>query len=250
MSTGALDQQRGPITYELATWGVRAVAFLIDLAVFVGIAVVLAFGIVVVEGADTDEARELARQLSWTIMLPLWLLYAPLLMIRGEERNGQTLGKQAMKIRVVRENGAPVTLGNAILRETLGRQLIAAFTYGFYFVVDSVWPLWDRSRQCLHDKVAQTRVVRLEPLPGSPGGTFTAGEAPERSSSAWPQPGARTWPVDDLPPAAEHAPEAEAEPEPERERVPAPAVRTPIPPPPPRDDSPVRDGWLPPHADR
>jgi uncharacterized RDD family membrane protein YckC len=249
VSTGALDQQRGPITYELATWGVRAVAFLIDLAVFVGIAVVLAFGIVVVEGADTDEARELARQLSWTIMLPLWLLYAPLLMIRGEERNGQTLGKQAMGIRVVRENGAPVTLGNAILRETLGRQLVAMFTYGLYFVVDSLWPLWDRSRQCLHDKVAQTRVVRLEPLPGRPGGTFAVGEAPERSS-AWPQPATGARPAGDLPPAAVDAPDVEPAPQREPEPVPAPAVRTPIPPPPPRDDSPVRDGWLPPHADR
>lgn len=240
MSTGALQEQRGPITYELATWGVRAVAFLIDLAVFVGVAIVLSLGIVVAEG-DTDEARRLAEQLGVTVLLPLWLLYAPLLMIRGEERNGQTLGKQAMRIRVVRENGAPVTLGNAILRETLGRQLIALFTYGFYFVIDSAWPLWDRSRQCLHDKVAQTRVVRLEPLPGRPGGSFAV-ESP-RESSSWPPAAGRTWPAgDDLP--------AAAEPEPEPEPVPAPSGRGPVPPPPPRDDSPVRDGWLPPHADR
>jgi uncharacterized RDD family membrane protein YckC len=226
-------QRRGPVTYELATWGVRAVAFLIDLAVFVAIAVVISFGIVVTEG-DTAEARRLAEQLGVTILLPLWLLYAPLLMIRGEGRNGQTLGKQAMRIRVVRENGAPVTLGNAMLRETLGRQLIAAFTYGFYFVVDSAWPLWDRSRQCLHDKVAQTRVVRLEPLDGRPGGTFTV-ETSDRET--FPRPYG-----DPSPPAADHAPEPEHEP--------AAPVHAPVPPPRPRDDAPVRDGWLPPHAQR
>lgn len=236
MSADALGR-RAPVTYELATWGVRAVAFLIDLAVFVAIAVVISFGIVVAEG-DTAEARRLAEQLGVTILLPLWLLYAPLLMIRGEGRNGQTLGKQAMRIRVVRENGDPVTLGNAMLRETLGRQLIAAFTYGFYFVIDSAWPLWDRSRQCLHDKVAQTRVVRLEPLDGRPGGTFTV----EAERPAVPRPyGGHE------PPAAGHTPEPAYEPEPEPARPPA---HAPVAPPRPRDDTPVRDGWLPPHAQR
>jgi len=44
-------------------------------------------------------------------------LYAPLLMARAGERNGQTWGKQALAIRVVRDNGQAMSFGWAALRE-------------------------------------------------------------------------------------------------------------------------------------
>ncbi|MBB4661547.1 RDD family protein [Conexibacter arvalis] len=228
MSSLASAPRSGPVTYELATWGVRAAAYLIDLLVFVALAVLIAFGIVLVE-SDADDARRAAETIGVAIVLPISLAYAPLLMVRRGARNGQTLGKQVMRIRVVRESGEEVTLGNAVLREVIGRQLLVAFTYGFYAVVDYLWPLWDRSRQCLHDKVAQTRVVRLEPTAGHPGGSFTAREA------------APAFPAAEEPFAPQEP--AAHEPAPVPEPAPAPAA-------PPRDDRPVRDGWLPPSAGR
>jgi uncharacterized RDD family membrane protein YckC len=45
------------------------------------------------------------------------LVYAPLLMRRPGAHNGQTLGKQLTGIRVVREDGRPMTYGAAVLRE-------------------------------------------------------------------------------------------------------------------------------------
>ena len=39
------------------------------------------------------------------------LLYAPMLMMRDGARNGQTLGKQFVGIRVVRDNGQPYDFG-------------------------------------------------------------------------------------------------------------------------------------------
>lgn len=210
MSFDALAPRRGQETYELATWGVRAVAFLIDQLILTAV-IGAAFGIAFATDSDTDDPQGLLREVVFAVGVPLGLLYAPLLLARDGARNGQTLGKQVMRIRVVRENGEPVTLGNAIMRETIGRQLIAAFTYGLYLLVDYAWPLWDGARQALHDKVAQTRVTRVEARPGMPGGSFTV--AP-----------------------AETAPElAETAPPPE---------------PAPREERPVRDGWLPPRAER
>lgn len=151
----------GPVSYELASWGVRAAAFAIDLLFPLAIGIAIGIGVYVAEG-EGEDARRLAETLALAIGVPFSLLYAPLLMVRRGRRNGQTLGKQAMRIRVVRESGEPVTLGNGLLREVIGRQLLVAFTYGLYAVIDYLWPTWDRARQCLHDKVAQTRVVRVE----------------------------------------------------------------------------------------
>lgn len=151
----------GPVSYELASWGVRAAAFAIDMIFPLVIGIGIGIGVYVAEG-EGDDARRLAETLALAIGVPFSLLYAPLLLIRRGRRNGQTLGKQAMRIRVVRESGETVTLGNALLREVIGRQLLVAFTYGLYAVIDYLWPTWDRARQCLHDKVAQTRVVRVD----------------------------------------------------------------------------------------
>ncbi len=37
-------------------------------------------------------------------------------------------------------------------------------TFGIYCVVDYLWPLWDRNRQALHDKMAETLVVQGRPV--------------------------------------------------------------------------------------
>ncbi|HST41928.1 MAG TPA: RDD family protein, partial [Conexibacter sp.] len=168
--------EQGQVTYELAAYSTRVWAFLIDLLPFVVLGLLIAIGVSIGEGStDSDEARELTRTLALALGIPLTLLYAPLLLIRRGARNGQTLGKQAMRIRVVKESGEPVTLGSALMREVVGRQLLIAFTYGLYAVIDYAWPLWDRSRQALHDKVAQTRVVLAEPVRPGSAGTFTTG---------------------------------------------------------------------------
>lgn len=185
----------GPATYELASWGVRAAAFALDMLVAAGVGVVLAIGVIVAEG-DTENARRLAQTLTYAIGIPLGLLYAPLLMLRSGERNGQTLGKQAMRIRVVREDGAPMGLGTGLLREVVGRQLPAALTSGIYAVFDYLWPLWDTPRQCLHDKVARTRVVRADAPSAFP--AFSAAPLPPPAEPADERPVREGW----LPPAA------------------------------------------------
>lgn len=130
----------------LATWWPRAAALVLDGLILgvVGVAVALL--------VDSE-------LLIYAIAVPISLLYAPLLMIRGGTRNGQTLGKQAMGIRVVREDGRAVKLGNALLRELIGRQLLIAVTLYVYALFDYLWPIWDKKNQALHDKVADTLVV-------------------------------------------------------------------------------------------
>jgi uncharacterized RDD family membrane protein YckC len=35
--------------------------------------------------------------------------------------------------------------------------------FGLFTLLDGLWPLWDRARQALHDKIAGSVVVRLTP---------------------------------------------------------------------------------------
>ena len=85
------------------------------------------------------------------------LLYAPLLMART---NGQTLGRMATGIRVVRANGGPMTFGFAMLRE-VARQgrccsaIAGALTFGLARLLDVLWPLWDEENRALHDFVVE-----------------------------------------------------------------------------------------------
>jgi uncharacterized RDD family membrane protein YckC len=78
-------------------------------------------------------------------------------------RWGQTLGKRAMSLRVVRADDAgAIRYGQAAWR-LLFAYLLSLATCGVGGLVDVAWILWDRRRQALHDKVARTVVIRARP---------------------------------------------------------------------------------------
>jgi uncharacterized RDD family membrane protein YckC len=94
------------------------------------------------------------------------LLYAPLLLRREGRHNGQTWGKQLLSIWVIRDSGAPVDLGTALLREVVAKLVILS-ALGFVPIVGSfasfvwyLWPLWDGSNRAPHDMIAHTHVLR------------------------------------------------------------------------------------------
>ncbi len=70
-------------------------------------------------------------------------------------RYGQTLGKKLLGIKVVRvQDGRNQSFGGA-----LGRVAMRIVLSNIY--VDDLWCLWDKPwRQCLHDKVVKTVVVK------------------------------------------------------------------------------------------
>ena len=70
-----------------------------------------------------------------------------------EGTRGQTIGKQAMKIRVVKVDGMDMTIGDGVVRSIV--RLISGVVCGLGFF----WALWDPERQTWHDKAASTYVV-------------------------------------------------------------------------------------------
>jgi uncharacterized RDD family membrane protein YckC len=55
--------------------------------------------------------------------------------------------------------GAPVSYNRAVPRALVEGVLWITFIGG---ILDSLWPLWDRQNQTLHDKAAGTVVLRTD----------------------------------------------------------------------------------------
>ena len=68
-------------------------------------------------------------------------------------KNGQTLGKMALKVRVVRPDGSPMSPGQAWGRVVMRTVL------GCLWIVDYIPAFFTQEKTTLHDMVAGTRVV-------------------------------------------------------------------------------------------
>jgi uncharacterized RDD family membrane protein YckC len=66
---------------------------------------------------------------------------------------GQTLPMKTWRLRVVRHDGAPVSVARALHRYVLAALGLLALGLGF------LWALVDRDRQFLHDRLAGTAIV-------------------------------------------------------------------------------------------
>jgi len=69
---------------------------------------------------------------------------------------GQTLAMQTWKMRIVAKDGSALTMKQAITRYLFAVIGITSFGIGI------IWALIDRDRQYLHDRLAGTRIVKVE----------------------------------------------------------------------------------------
>ena len=151
--------------WVLAEWWRRVVAAIIDGVIVSVVASLLLIPLVLVGlSVDTDGGAVAfwAGLLVFLLLLVIAsFLYAPVLMART---NGQTIGKMAVGIRVVRANGRAVEFGWAFLREVVIKTLLfgvlSSFTFGLASLLDWLWPLWDSENRALHDMMVDSRVIR------------------------------------------------------------------------------------------
>jgi uncharacterized RDD family membrane protein YckC len=150
----------GP-SYVLAGWGARVGAACIDLAIAWAVAFVAAIPFSQID--DPATTSDDISGLWWVlVVVPLCTAYYALTMRRAGKHNGQTWGKQAVGIRVVRDDGRPVGVSTVLLRDLL-LKFVAGVITGVGWVVDSLWPLGERENRALHDLAASTHVVTTRP---------------------------------------------------------------------------------------
>ena len=139
-----------------ASYGKRVVAVFLDwLFAVVPPLTVFIIGFVMV-AADSAAVLGIlfifAGSLGW-IVLSIWNK------VFREGRTGQSFGKARMNISLVDANtGAPIGAGRAFLREFVF-SLLSSFTAGVFWIVDYLWPLWDKNGERLMDKIMTSRVV-------------------------------------------------------------------------------------------
>ena len=67
--------------------------------------------------------------------------------------NGATIGKKILKIKIVKYDGSPVTIGTAFGR------YFGYILSGIIFGLGFFWVIWDKEKRGWHDKISNTKVV-------------------------------------------------------------------------------------------
>lgn len=147
-----------------ASWGRRLIAIAIDALLFAVVPVIFGFvGFMVAGTAAEDDLYGALDMFVGFIMLGFLVatVGATVYFTICVGRNGQTLGKRVLGIAVrdARDVTEPIGYWRA-----LARVLVFGAFWFLYTVpglIDVLWPLWDRHRQSLHDKIVRSVVVEL-----------------------------------------------------------------------------------------
>jgi uncharacterized RDD family membrane protein YckC len=79
------------------------------------------------------------------------------LTIRYVLRNGQSIAKKITRIKVVRRDGSPVNLGRIFWMRNIANGILSFIP--LYGLIEILF-IFSESRQCIHDKLADTIVVK------------------------------------------------------------------------------------------
>lgn len=111
----------------------------------------------IVVGLATGIIETLLKGAGYVIALLLVITYYTVL--EGGPR-GQTLGQQALSIRVVSiDTGGPIGYRRGFIR------FIGAIVSEIPIFLGYFWMLWDTEKQCWHDKLARDVVVPVSAYP-------------------------------------------------------------------------------------
>ena len=141
-------QPRGE-SYELAGTFVRLVAMIID-GFLVMLLLMAAFFILALLGGDGSVSILQAVCLAIPVGYH-WYFWT--------RRDGQTPGKFALSIRVIKADGTRISDTDAVIR-AIGYQ-VSSICFGLGYI----WAIFDKNNQTWHDKLARTYVVNKNRQP-------------------------------------------------------------------------------------
>ena len=138
-----------------AEWGTRAIAWLIDWGIGVGIIIV---GFILARHRRRDRRRPRVLDVPRVPTSPRSRTGSGTSCIK-QGSTGQSIGKEKQGIKLVKdETGQPVGGGMAFVRYLVAG-VISSVTCGIYGLLDYLWPLWDPEKKRLTDKIVKMSVV-------------------------------------------------------------------------------------------
>ena len=137
-----------------AGFWVRVLAYLIDSVLLITVQTALSLLINLTIGmlGIATEGDPAINTIIWLFGAVLSISYA----VFFTGYCGQTPGKMALRIKVIRTDGSPINYGRAALREVLGK-FISSILLGIGYLMVA----FDNRKQGLHDKIADTYVIKL-----------------------------------------------------------------------------------------
>ena len=152
-ASGVWADPQHPVEGALSPPGTRLAAAAIDHLLLGGVDVVVLYFTTRIAGLTLGEWTTLPPAPMMAFLLMLKLSYFAAFTAVG----GQTIGKMALRLRVVAADRTPVD-GALAVRRTLAGAL-SALTLGLGYIP----AFFDEERRTLHDRLARTRVVALPP---------------------------------------------------------------------------------------
>jgi uncharacterized RDD family membrane protein YckC len=149
---------------ELATRGSRlsaasvdgVIGLLIVLPVCISMTTAIASAYVLQEPLVWTSAMSNSIALSLLLLL-IWSAVTCVLVAR----NGQTIGKKALGIKVVRSDGSPASLGRIFWLRNVANMVPTMVPFvGIAYSLVEILFIYGVRQQCLHDLIADTIVVR------------------------------------------------------------------------------------------
>ena len=154
-----MSSTSGSVDLRYASFETRLVAFILDLIVLASFfALFVAFALLQLllrSDFGDDDPPDQAYYVAAVIVITYFAAFVPLYVVGLWAWRGQTLGKMAVAIRVLRTDGRPVGVGAALLRLVGYLFSTLLLLAGFLMIV------FDRQRRGLHDRLADTIVVDL-----------------------------------------------------------------------------------------
>jgi len=136
-------------SFEQAGFGLRYGALIFDFLITLIGMMSFTFMITALERKSVVGSN---KDLVIVAVLTLLLLLVNFVVLAGS--NSQTAGMRILRIRIIRTDGRPFTMGRAVLRHLAGYPLLMIF-----FFLGFLWIMWDPRQQGWHDKLARTVVV-------------------------------------------------------------------------------------------
>ncbi|MDY7106881.1 MAG: RDD family protein [Actinomycetota bacterium] len=140
---------------QAAEYGSRVVAYLIDIGIIIGVAIV---GMILsaILGAIVDVLGLLVSLVAFVayIGVGIWNM----IILQGN--TGQSIGKKSQGIKLVNESGQPLGPAGAFIRYLVAGAL-SGFTCGIGGLADVLWPLFDEDKKRLTDKILKNSVDKV-----------------------------------------------------------------------------------------
>ena len=133
-------------TYELAGIFARLAALIIDIFLVVILLLAVLFAVELIGGGGS---ASIIQALGFAVPVAYhWYFWT--------RRDGQTPGKFALSIRVIKADGTSLSDTDAVIR-AIGYN-VSSFIFGLGYL----WAIFDKKNQTWHDKLARTYVVRKD----------------------------------------------------------------------------------------